>query len=201
MTLPKRFVALRAEVAQFRLLANNVPVAIAYYERSGYTCRFANRGYAEMFGRTEESIVGLTFAEVIGEEAARLIQPQIDEILKRRKGASYERQLPDPAGTVRWIEVNLLPHAGLDGEPVGAFVLIADITHHRRAEQALRESEERLAKFLHASAEGIAFHKGGVITDVNPPLLALTGYALERTGRPPCAGLRRARPARTRSTA
>jgi diguanylate cyclase (GGDEF)-like protein/PAS domain S-box-containing protein len=181
----EEIVALRAEVAQFRLLANNVPVAIAYYERAGYTCRFANRGYAHMFGRSEDSIIGITFAQVIGDDAARLIQPRVDEVLQRRTAASYERQLPDPAGGMRWIEVKLLPHAGLDGEPVGAFVLINDITHHRRAELALRESEERLAKFMHASAEGIVFHQGGLITDANPPLLALIGYTLaELVGRP-----------------
>ena len=64
-------------------------------------------------------------------------------------------------------------------------MLIADITRHRRAELALRESEERLAKFLHASAEGIVFHRDGLITDVNPPLLALIGWQLaDLVGRP-----------------
>ena len=181
----EEIVALRAEIEQFRLLANNVPVAIAYFERQGFTCRYANLGYASMFGRDEQNILGLTFAQIIGEAAAQQIQPQVDAILRERRAASYERQLPDGEGGTRHIEVNLLPHMGAAGEPVGAFVLIADITRHRRAELALRESEERLAKFMHASAEGIAFHKDGVITDVNPPLLALVGYTLaEMRGRP-----------------
>ncbi len=154
----EEIVALRAEVEQFRLLANNLPAAIAYYERSGFTCRYANVGYATMFGFDEQSILGMTFAQVIGEEAARLIQPQVDRILRERVSASYERQLPDGHGGLRYIEVNLLPHIGPGGEPVGAFVLIHNITRHRTAEIALRESEERLAKFLHANAEGIAFH-------------------------------------------
>ena len=175
----EEIVALRAEVAQFRLLANNVPVAIAYYERQGYTCRFANLGYAAMFGRDEQSILGLTFAQIIGEPAAQLIQPQVDAVLQQRRSASYERQLPDPDGGTRHIEVHLLPHLDERNEPVGAFVLISDITRHRRAEAALRDSEERLAKFMHASAEGIVFHKDGLITDANPPLLALVGRTLE----------------------
>jgi diguanylate cyclase (GGDEF)-like protein/PAS domain S-box-containing protein len=175
----EEIVALRAEVAQFRLLANNVPVAIAYYERAGYTCRFANLGYATMFGRDEQSVLGLSLAQVIGDAAAQLIQPQVDAVLRLRRGATYERQLPDGDGGTRYIEVNLLPHLDGAGEAVGAFVLIADITRHRRAELALRESEDRLAKFMHASAEGIVFHKDGLITDANPPLLALLGHTLE----------------------
>ena len=181
----EEIVALRAEVAQFRLMANNVPVAIAYYERDGYTCRFANRGYAEMFGRDEQSILGLTLVQIIGVEAAQQIQPQVDAVLHLHRGASYERQLAEPDGSTRWIEVDLVPHMGAGEEPVGAFVLVADITRHRLAELALRDSEDRLAKFLHASAEGIVFHKDGLITDVNPPLLALCGYALdEMRGQP-----------------
>ncbi|MFO1271800.1 MAG: EAL domain-containing protein [Rubrivivax sp.] len=175
----EELVALRAELEQFRLLANNVPAAIAYYERAGFTCRYANLGYATMFGLDEQSIIGRTFAQVIGEEAARQIQPAVDAMLHHGRAASYERQLPDGQGGTRWIDVNLLPHLGANGQAVGCFVLISDITRHRRAELALRESEERLAKFMHASAEGIVFHKDGRITDANPPLLALLGYSLE----------------------
>ncbi|MDE2277723.1 MAG: EAL domain-containing protein [Burkholderiales bacterium] len=170
--------ALRAELTQFRLLANNLPAAIAYYDRQGYTCRYANLGYARMFGHTETSILGLSFARVIGAEAAREVLPRIDAVVSDKRRSSYERQLPDGDGRPRWIEVEVLPHFDAAGEVVGAFVLVYDITRHRQAELALRQSEERLAKFMLASAEGIAFHKDGAITDVNPPLLALTGYTL-----------------------
>ncbi len=177
--------ALRTAVEQFTLLCNNVPVAIAYFERASYLCRYANRGYAEMFGHTEASVIGLKVAQVIGSMAADAIQPHIDRAMGGEQGVRYERQLPDSGAGARSIEVHLLPHLGGDGAAVGAFVLIGDISRHRQAERALRESEERLAKFMHASAEGIVFHKGGIITDVNPPLLDLLGYTLaEMMGRP-----------------
>jgi diguanylate cyclase (GGDEF)-like protein/PAS domain S-box-containing protein len=44
---------------------------------------------------------------------------------------------------------------------------------------ALRESEERLAKFMDASLEGIVFHRDGRIIDANPPALELLGYRLD----------------------
>jgi diguanylate cyclase (GGDEF)-like protein/PAS domain S-box-containing protein len=177
--LPETLRALQQQIAQFTLLCNNVPAAIAYFERYGNTCSYANRGYAEMFGRTETSIIGLPVAEVIGEEAAAMIQPQVARVLQERQSARYEREITDAAGVTRHLEVHLLPHVPEGGpEPVGAFVLISDITRHRQSEAALRDSEERLAKFMHASAEGIVFHQGGFITDANPPLLALLGYTL-----------------------
>jgi PAS domain S-box-containing protein len=77
------------------------------------------------------------------------------------------------------MEVHLLPHLDTDRASVGAYVLITDITKHRQAELALRESEERLAKFMQATAEGIVFHKDGFIVDANPPVCALMGYRLD----------------------
>ncbi len=175
---PDELRALRAERAQLRLLCNNVPVAMAYFEHPGEICRYANQGYAAMFGHTETSILGLSVPQIIGEAAAALIQPKVKQVLQERRGTSYERRLIDAQGTQRDVEVHLLPQGAESGTPVGAYVLISDITRHRMAENALRESEERLAKFMHASVEGIVFHKGGFVTDVNPPLLELVGYTL-----------------------
>ena len=163
---------------QFRLLANHVPALIATYDADTRRCLFANRQYATAFGRSEHDMVGLTFEEVIGEVAAREIQPHVDRVLQERVSVAYERRVVDREGRPRWLEVHLLPHIDGQGRPREVFVLISDISRHRLAETAVRESEERLATFMAASAEGIAFHHEGVITDANPPLLELTGYDL-----------------------
>ena len=175
------FAAFAGGLEVFRLLANSVAAMIAYYDapEAGQRCRFANHAYASAFGLTETSIVGKTFPEVIGEEAARQVQPSIDEVVRTSRTVVYVRELKAADGTRRWIEVNVLPHLGANGRPLGAFVIVTDITKHREATQALQASEERLAKFMQASAEGIAFHKDGVITDANPPLCALVGYSLD----------------------
>jgi diguanylate cyclase (GGDEF)-like protein/PAS domain S-box-containing protein len=174
----------QAQAALFRLLADSVPVLIAYYSANNFRCQFANKQYAQTFGLDEESIVGSTFAEIIGTQAAREVQPQIERMLAQRSSVMYERTLRGPKGGTRWIEVHLLPHLDEQAElqpgpAIGAFVLINDITKHRVAEQAARESEERLAKFMQASDEGIVFHRDGFITDANPPVCELIGYSLE----------------------
>ena len=173
--VPLPLVDERAEL--LRLLADNVPALIAYYDAKDMACVFANQRYAQTFGWTAESIIGHTFAEVIGADAARQIQPHVDRVLHQGLQSTYERELMSPDG-LRHIEVNLLPHLGADARPVGCFVMISDITKHRRAEIDARESEERLAKFMQASVEGIVFHKDGFITDANPPALQLIGYSL-----------------------
>ena len=166
----------RARADQFQLLADNVPVLISYFEANTFRCLFANKIYANTFGFDEQSVIGRTFAEIIGREAAEVIQPYVDYLLFEHKATSYERELRGPDGMQHWLEVNLIPHLGPDGALLAAFVLITDITKHRMAEQSVRESEERLGKFMQASVEGILFHKDGYLTDANEPLCQLVGY-------------------------
>ncbi len=168
----------RAKAEQFRLLADNVPALIAYYAASDNTCLFANKQYAQTFGWDEHSIVGRSVTEIIGEAAQQQIQPHVDIVLQDQRPVAYERQLQRPDGSAQWLEVHLLPHVDAEGRSVACFVLISDITRHRVAEQAVRESEERLSKFMQASCEGIVFHKDGFITDANAPACALIGYDL-----------------------
>ena len=169
----------QTQAGLFRLLADNVPALIAYYEIDGFRCRFANKQYARTFGLDEQSIIGRSVAEVIGQAAAEQIQPHVQTVLNERRAVAYERELRGADGSPRWIEVNLVPHLSADGSVMAAFVMIADITRHRQAERAVRESEERLAKFMQASVEGIVFHKDGTIVDANPPICQLTGFALD----------------------
>ncbi|UXH79013.1 putative bifunctional diguanylate cyclase/phosphodiesterase [Roseateles amylovorans] len=177
---PRRTPTLEDQAAQFRLLVDHAPALIALFDAHDLSCLFANRQYAQRFGLDEQSILGRSFDDIIGADAAREVQPYIDQVLRDHRSVNYERRLVPPDGEPRWIEVNLVPHLTPDGREVSAaFVLISDITRFREAERAMRESEARLATFMEASVEGLLFHRDGVIADVNPSLCALIGYPLE----------------------
>jgi diguanylate cyclase (GGDEF)-like protein/PAS domain S-box-containing protein len=158
-----------------RVLADNLPAQIAYYEGKTLRCLFANKAYARANGWDEQSILGRTVPEVIGQEANRLIDPYVQRVLAK-EAVSYERPFVMPSGEERVIEVNLIPHLSETGEMLAAFVLISDITRHRIAERTIRESEERLRKFSDATREGIVFHDKGIITDCNEALSRIVGY-------------------------
>ena len=162
--------------SMIRLVADSVPALIAYYEVGSMQCLFANRRYAEYNGWTTETILGRNIRDVVGETAFLAIEPHVREAQAGR-GSNYTREQILPDGTRRIIEVSLIPH--FDGQKVllGSFVLINDITDHWLAEQALRQSEERMRKFVEATEEGIFFHKNRCITDVNGALLRITGYS------------------------
>jgi diguanylate cyclase (GGDEF)-like protein/PAS domain S-box-containing protein len=170
--------AVREHASLLRLVANSVPALMAFYDVETLCCLFANAGYASTFGFDEQSILGRTLEEIVGSQAMAVIAPHIADVRERHRAARYERQLATPQGP-RWLDVHLLPHFAADGALDGAFVLINDITPRREAELALRQSQERLSKFMDASVEGIVFHKDGRITDANLPLQDLVGWSLQ----------------------
>ncbi|WP_119964656.1 putative bifunctional diguanylate cyclase/phosphodiesterase [Simplicispira lacusdiani] len=160
-----------------RLIADSVPALMAYYDLPSLHCRFANQGYAAYNGHSTESILGLTVREAIGEKAWQAIEPHVERC-KQGERVKYVREQTLPSGEARMIEVNLIPHVMPPAQLVGAFVLITDITERWRAENAVRQSEERMRKFAAATDEAIVFHRNGLIIDGNEALQRLTGYTL-----------------------
>ncbi|MEK8053522.1 diguanylate cyclase [Ideonella sp. DXS22W] len=179
---------LAAEQSRSRVqqrLGDMLPVMIAYYGGAERVCRYANQAYASFYGFDTQAIVGRSLREVLGDDGVRDVQPEVQAMLQQRRTVSYTRAwAPADGGPRRWVDVNLIPHVAEpgprgDGPTLGAFVLVSDVSRFIDTERALRESEERLRKFMDASVEGIAFHRDGVITDVNAPMAALVGHARE----------------------
>ncbi len=166
-----------ASASLLRLVADAVPALLAYYEAGTLACRFANARYAAYNGHTPTSILGLTVRQVVGEAAWQVIAPQVAHCL-RGETVKYEREQTLPDGSLRMIEVNLLPHLDRAGMQQGAFVMITDITEHWQAERAVRLSAERMRKFSEITSEALLFHQDGTILDGNDALQRLLGYPL-----------------------
>lgn len=163
--------------ALLRVIADSVPVMIAYYEVGSLCCRFANRRYAQANGLTTETVLGRTVREAIGEAAWLEIRPHVEQVL-RGQAVRYRRAQTLPDGQQRMIDVDLVPHIDAQRGQLGTFVLISDVTEQWRTEQALRESEERMRKFVQASDDAIVFHVDGRVTDGNEASERLLGYSV-----------------------
>lgn len=167
------------DAARFRMLADHVPAWIALYGAADHHCLFANRGYAEAFGLTQDSIIGLHFSDIVGAAAYEQVRRWVDQLVRELRPVVYERELVQPGGEWACLEIHLIPQFDEAGVLIGSWVLVYDITRHRLAERRLRESEARLHKFMQATVEGILFHRDGYMTDVNQRLCAMTGWPAE----------------------
>lgn len=87
------------------------------------------------------------------------------------------------AGGERFISANARPIYDDAHRLIGAVSTFSDVTASRRAEAALRESEERFRAFSEASTEGIILHADGKILDFNQAVVEHFGYSADELRR------------------
>jgi len=83
--------------------------------------------------------------------------------------------------TEAYFSVNSAPIYDSEGRMVLTIVTLIDIAERKRAEEALRESEERFSKAFKASPDALVISRiaDGVVLEVNDSFVSLSGYARE----------------------
>ena len=164
---------------QLRALTENVPVSLACFDVKSLQFLYVNARFARLVGRDQIALIGMTFAQAVGDDIAAAVQPYVETMLADREAIKFGYQLPRDDGVVLWFDVHLVPELGDGGQVELCYVLMSNVTSHREAIKEAREAAERLRKFMEASTEGMVFHDGGKIVDVNPPLLRMLDYSYE----------------------
>jgi PAS domain S-box-containing protein len=135
-----------------RTIADAVPVLICYVD-SSQRYRFNNAAYERWFGYSRDQITGKHLREVVGEQAYEVLRPTVERALAGEQ-FSVEASVHYRAAGLRDIAVTYVPHR-VENAVVGYTALIEDITERKRAQAALRQSEERYRAFVANSSEGI----------------------------------------------
>ncbi|HEY9627052.1 MAG TPA: PAS domain-containing protein [Coleofasciculaceae cyanobacterium] len=145
--------ALRQSANQLRLLTHSLPVLISYVDHQ-QRYRFANQTYTDWFGLLPEDIVGKPVEEVLGQAAYQSLQADIDHVLSGQR-LSFEKHLLLKTAGWRYIQSHFVPDIDEQGSIKGYYALMSDVTEHRQAEAALRQSEEQLRLAQRAAGAGL----------------------------------------------
>ncbi|MEJ2697883.1 MAG: PAS domain S-box protein [Candidatus Sulfobium sp.] len=138
-----------------------------------------NRAGLELFGYSREEMIGMDISVLYADPGEReRFQDQIE-----REGAvkDFEMRLRRKDGTIMDCLLSSTLRLSAEGEVLGYQGIIRDITEVRRAERALRASEERFSKVFHSSPDWIAITtlSDGRFIEVNEAFLNITGYKRE----------------------
>ncbi|MFM2058095.1 MAG: hypothetical protein RLY71_2480 [Pseudomonadota bacterium] len=174
------------QAERMRRLANSTTLLMAYHAADTQQCLYANSAYAQAWGLDETSIVGCSLAQILPPALLEQLLPSFEQARRSGSASSCEMTLAGQNGNPRRnLEVTLTPDTDTSGHPHGVLVLMHELTRYRETERAMAESEGRLARFMHASVEGIFFHRDGQLLDANPACCELVGQSLHAMlGRP-----------------
>lgn len=165
---------------QLRVITDAMPALISLID-SDYRYRFANHAYYDWFGRSPEEVIGRTMAEVLGDAAFDKLRPHADAALAGRTEV-FETETPYGVGGTRFIHATYLPNLGGDGQVLGMFVLVLDMTERKIAEKAMAHGMAIIS-----SSDDAIISKGldGIITSWNAGASRLFGYTSdEAIGQP-----------------
>ena len=133
-------------------LADRLPVMVAYVDRQA-RFRFNNQAYVDFVGLSREALYGQPVASVLDAASYDKIWPKFQKALAGEE-VLYEEELALKDGRRIFFKVNYLPDV-LDGEVVGFYAIIQDISEYRAMIQLLRDVHTGLNRTDISSRESI----------------------------------------------
>lgn len=139
-----------------------------------YKYLFANEAYAEIFGLDTADLVGYRVPDILAAGWTQ-IRPRLDQALAGER-VEYELSLPAASGTglSRTFRVMYEPRVW-DTEKPTVVVVVMEITEQKRAEETVRESEQRYRSLVDMLPAAVFINSGGRISFCNPACLRLFG--------------------------
>jgi PAS domain S-box-containing protein len=149
--------ALRESEERYRTLFESSHDGIIFTDMEGQILH-TNSCYREMLGYTAEELHALTYQQLTPQRWQEMEAAIVrDQVMTRGYSGEYEKEYIRKDGTVFpvSIQVWLIWDGDGDGRPQGMWGIVRDITERKRAEEALRESEERLRLAQQAGRVGV----------------------------------------------
>jgi two-component system sensor histidine kinase/response regulator len=165
-----------------RSLMDTIPDSIYFKDADGRFLRI-NQAGANRFGLGDPAeAVGKTDFDFFTEEHARQAWEDEQAIMKAGQPVvgKEEKETSDRAGEA-WVSTTKMPLRDQDGRVIGTFGLSRDITAWKRAEEALRQGEERFRSLVEATVAIVwSTPESGEFETEQPGWSAFTGQTFDQ---------------------
>ncbi len=171
--------AVRESEERYRRLVETSPDAIVQTDLEGNIVTL-NRQTALLYGVEKvDELIAVSAFDLIKAEQREKARESLREILEGGAGTGIEYDLLRSDGTYYPAEVNVSLVRDADGKPTGFIGVIRDVTERSRADEAVKDSEERY-RTLQANIPVGVFRSpaepGGCLISANPALAKMFGY-------------------------
>ena len=134
-----------------------------------------NPAYQELFGYSEEYLLGKTPAVVIGEER---LKKNMEFLRSSKEPLVIETEIIRKDGKHLTVELSIFPVENWKGESIAYVGINKDRTDDKEIRTLLEHSEEKFAKAFQTSPDAIAISRlsDGLYIEINDGFTRLTGY-------------------------
>lgn len=141
---------LRDSEGKYRTLIESTLDFVFTVDRKGMLT-YINPRFEMITGRLALELIGQPFIDVIAPESREIATTQFKRGLRGEKSAPYEIDIIHKDGSKIPVEFNVTTLHDENNQPVGRYGIGRDITERKRAEAALKESEDRLNRIIQSS--------------------------------------------------
>jgi two-component system, cell cycle sensor histidine kinase and response regulator CckA len=179
--------ALREREEKYRLVVDNIGEVITVMDMN-LRFTYVSPSIMRLRGYTAEEAMAQTMEQIMTPKSLQLVAGVLEEELKLEAsgtadpGRSRTMELEEyrKDGSIVWIENSLSYIRDKAQKPVGIISLSRDITDRKRAEEALRKSEEKYRWVLDNMADVITVMDMNLgFIYVSPSIMRLRGYTVE----------------------
>ncbi len=173
--------ALRENEQRYRSIVENINQAYYEADRRGIFT-YCNPGLLIISGYSAEELLGTVSYRLIADEDRRKVIAQYERWLKeKRTDMAMEFRVQTKSGRIFWVEQ--VTHVEFDeqGNFVKATNVLRDIDERKRAEETLRQSEQKYRQLFESANDAIMIFEpeGEVILDVNRKACEVYGFTRE----------------------
>ena len=167
--------ALRQSEEKYRSLVHTVDSIYIVDAEQRYL--FMNEGHLKRFGMPLERIEGRPYSDFHSQENSDKFAETVKIVFET--GTSIQQDHTSERDG-RFFIRTLSPVVGSNGEVNAVTVVSKDITDRKRAEEALKEGEQRYGTLFHYANDGIFILKGDRFIDCNAVTLEMFGCTMDQ---------------------
>lgn len=162
--------------AQLRSLVRAIPDVVFFKDVRGRNL-IVNQAFEKMVGLSEQEIAGKTDEQLLPADLAEQCKKSDEEVFNGVGPVLFEEQTTNRDGAPVFFETIKSPILNDKGETVGLVGVSRNVTQHKKAEEALRASEERYRQLVESAHEGVWVSDAAYRTVfVNARMAEMLGY-------------------------
>jgi len=162
---------------QFRITFENAPIGVCLTDADGYYLK-VNKAYCEMLGYSEKELLSIDFPSLSHPEE---LQQNIDlkniALAGEINSFEMEKRYKTKKGEIIWVLLKSSLVRNENKEPLYFIAHIQDITERKKAEDTVKESEQRFRALMEEASDAVFITKDGKLLDANANALKLLGYS------------------------